>query len=75
MVKVEVSLTEGTMTNSGSPGLLRRILSALGRGLLGRSSRDSMRQFTGSEAYWDRVIAAQLGWPQKATPVNRPSLH
>src|SRR5262245_23635743 len=38
--------------------------SALKRGILGKS----MDRFTGSDAYWDRVIGAQLGWPQKPLP-------
>jgi hypothetical protein len=31
-----------------------------------------MQQFTGSDEYWDRVIAAQLGWPQKQPPEPDP---
>jgi hypothetical protein len=56
------------MTSHESPGLLHRMLTALGaalrRGILGKSSHDYMKQFTGSDEYWDRVIAAQLSWPQ-----------
>lgn len=52
-----------------SPGFLRRVLTALGdalkRGILGKSTHSSMKQFNGSEEYWDRAIAAQRGWPQK----------
>jgi hypothetical protein len=59
-----------------SPGLLRRIFTVLGgalkRGILGRSTHDYMKQFTGSDEYWDRVIAAQLGWPQKQRPEPDP---
>jgi hypothetical protein len=55
------------MTSPKDPGWLRRILTALGRalsrGILGRASPDYMKQYTGSDEYWDRVIAAQLGWP------------
>jgi len=58
------------MTSYESSGLVRRILTALGgalkRGILGRSTHDYMKQFAGSDEYWDRVIAAQLGWPQKS---------
>jgi hypothetical protein len=64
------------MTSQESPGLLRRIFTALGRalkrGILGRSTHDYMKQFTGSDEYWDRVIAAQLGWPQKQLPKPDP---
>jgi hypothetical protein len=64
------------MPSQESPGLLRRIFTALGRalkrGILGRSIHDYMKQFTGSDKYWDRVIAAQLGWPQKQPPKPDP---
>jgi hypothetical protein len=57
-------------------GLLRRMLTVLGRalrrGILGKSSHDYMKQFTGSDEYWDRAIAAQLGWPQKQPPKPDP---
>jgi hypothetical protein len=56
------------MTSSKGPGFFRRLLaalaSALRRGILGKS----MARFTGSDAYWDRGIAAQRGWPQKQFP-------
>jgi hypothetical protein len=56
------------MTSLKAPSFFRPILaalaSALKRGILGKS----IDRFTGSEAYWDRVIRAQLGWPQKQFP-------
>jgi hypothetical protein len=55
------------MTSHEDVGFLRRTLRALGRalrrGILGRASPEHMKQFTASDEYWDRVIAAQLGWP------------
>jgi hypothetical protein len=64
------------MTSHEGPGFLRRMLivfgRALKRGILGRSAHESMKQFTGSDAYWDRVVAAQLGWPQKQPPKPDP---
>jgi hypothetical protein len=55
------------MTSPKDLGWLRRVVTALGcalsRGILGRSSPDYMKQFTGSDEYWERIIAAQLGWP------------
>lgn len=57
------------MTTPESSGFWRRILAALGRGLLGKASDGYMKQFTGSDEYWDRAIAAQLGWPKKQ-PAN-----
>lgn len=56
------------MTSHETPGFLHRMVSALGRalrrGILGKSSQDYMKQFSGSDGYWDRVIAAQLDWPE-----------
>jgi hypothetical protein len=60
-----------------SPGLGRRLFTALGRalkrGILGRSTHDYTKQFTGSDEYWDRVIQAQLGWPRKQPPKPDPT--
>ena len=60
------------MTSHETAGVLRRALAALGsalkRGILGKSAHDYTKQFTGSDAYWDRVIAAQQGWPRQETP-------
>lgn len=64
------------MTSHESPGFLHRMLRALGRalrrGILGKSSSDYMKQFTGSDEYWDRLIAAQRGWPQKQPAKSDP---
>ena len=60
------------MTSDGRPGVWGRLWSKLGRalrrGLLGRSGHDYTKQFTGSEEYWERAIAAQLGWPRQQLP-------
>lgn len=48
------------LANPKGPGLLRRIWSALQRGILGKSSRAHTKTLGGSEEYWDRAIAAQL---------------
>jgi hypothetical protein len=57
------------MTSDGRPGAWGRLWSKLGgalrRGLLGRSGHDYTKQFTGSDEYWERAIAAQLGWPRQ----------
>jgi hypothetical protein len=45
---------------------------ALKRGILGRSTHEYMKRFTGSDKYWERVIAAQLGWPEKPLPKRDP---
>ena len=47
---------------------------ALKRGILGKSTHEYMKQFTGSDKYWDRVIAAQLGWPQEQPPKHEAEL-
>jgi hypothetical protein len=64
------------MASHKRSALVRRIFTALGRalkrGLLGRSTHDYMSHFTGSDDYWDRAIAAQVGWapiePLKPVP-------
>jgi hypothetical protein len=48
---------------SERPRLWRRTWKALKRAILGKSSRDYMKQFTGSDEYWDSAIAAHRGWP------------
>ncbi len=59
-----------------SPGFLRRIWTALGgalkRGILGKSSHAYMKQFTGSDEYWDNAIAAQRDWAEKQPPKPDP---
>ena len=58
---------------AGGRGPWRRIVGtlvrALQRGILGKSGN----RFTGSERYWDRVIAAQLGWPEQYAPPSAPA--
>jgi hypothetical protein len=60
------------MMSQEGPGLLRRVWTVVGRalerGILGKSGHAYSQQFTGSDEYWDRVIAAQLGWPEKLLP-------
>lgn len=60
------------MTSPEGQGLFGRFLAALGRalerGILGRSGPGYMKQFGGSDQYWDRALAAQLGWPQGPPP-------
>jgi hypothetical protein len=56
------------MTSHERSGFWRRVLAALGRGLrraiLGKSSCEYVKRFTGSDEYGDRAMAARLGWPQ-----------
>jgi hypothetical protein len=54
------------------PGLFSRIRAAFGCALKCRILGKSMNRFSGSDEYWDRVIAAQLGWPQKQFPELEP---
>ena len=64
------------MNSSLSPGWFQRTWSALGRalkrGLLGKSSHEYMKQFSGSDEYWDEAIAAQRGWPQTQRKAAEP---
>jgi hypothetical protein len=53
---------------SHRPGFLRRISTAFKRGILGKSSHDYTKQFTGNDEYWNRAIAAHLGWPRAPKP-------
>jgi hypothetical protein len=45
---------------------LGRTFAAIGRGLaraiLGKSSHEHMKQFTGGDEWWDKVIAADRDW-------------
>jgi hypothetical protein len=64
------------MTNHEKPGFFRRLLAATGdvlaRSFLGKSAPSYVKQLSGSDAYWDRALAAQLGWPQTPTPGPAP---
>src|SRR5437870_1329854 len=64
------------MTSHESPGALPRMLTALGRalkrGILGKSSNEYMKQFTGSDQYWDEVVAAQKDRRQNQPPQPDP---
>lgn len=57
-------------------GFWRRLGSMLAftlkRGTLGKSSHDARYHFTDSDGYWDRVIAAQQGWPEDHSPNPSP---
>lgn len=58
-------------------GFWRRLWWAVGgalkRAILGKSAHAYMRQFGGSDAYWDRVVASQQGWLQKQSPSPGPN--
>ena len=60
------------MTSPEGQGSFGRFLAALGRalerGVLGRSGHAYMKQFTGSDQYWDRALAAQRDWPREPPP-------
>lgn len=60
------------MTNHEGPGLFHRLLIALKRLTLGKSTQVYMKQFTGGNEYWERAIAAQTGWPPKEPPQPGP---
>lgn len=52
------------MANHERPGLLgrgfRALARALKRGILGKSSHDYMKQFTGGDEHWNNLSAAPL---------------
>jgi hypothetical protein len=52
----------------GKPGLLQRSLRAIQGAVLGKSSSTFLEHLTGSEEYWNRVLAAQEGWPRQRAP-------
>jgi hypothetical protein len=54
--------------NDAKPGLLKRSLCAIQRAVLGKSSGAFLEHLTGSNEYWNRVLAAQAGWPQQSPP-------
>jgi hypothetical protein len=56
------------MTSPKGPSFFRPILAALASALKRSILGKSMDRFTGSDAYWDRVIGAQLGWLQRQFP-------
>jgi hypothetical protein len=64
-----VDRRSAAMTSHESPGFLHRMLIALGRalrrGILGKSSHDYMKQFGGSDEYWDRVYEPVHGWTKR----------
>ena len=45
-------------------GLAQRLWTALRRFILGRSSWDYIKQFTGSDTYWDHALAAERSGPK-----------
>jgi hypothetical protein len=51
-----------------SSGLIGRLVSSLGRalerGILGRSTHEYRKKFTGNDEFWQGVLAAQAGWQQ-----------
>ncbi len=63
------------MNNSVMPGWLSRTWTAVRRGLLGKSTHEYMKQFTGSDEYWDEAIAAQRGWPQSRDETPGATTH
>jgi hypothetical protein len=47
------------MPDHARTGLLRHVLGALKRAVLGKSSHEYLSQFTGNDEYWERAIAGQ----------------
>jgi hypothetical protein len=54
-----------TEKSSGPFGrLLRSLGRALERGILGRSTHEYRKKFTGDDEFWEGVLAAEAGWQQ-----------
>jgi hypothetical protein len=63
------SRTQGVpFAKMAGPSSAQRLWIALRRFILGRSDWDYLKQYTGSDAYWDNAIAAQNGWPKSQSP-------
>ena len=64
------------MTSHKAPGLLRRMVAALGRvlerGVLGKSSPHYMKQFSGSNEWWGNVLGAERGWHRQQPVPTAP---
>lgn len=58
------------MNSSRRSGWFRGLWTAISRGLLGKSGHEYRKQFTGSDEYWDEVVAVQRGWPQQQRPTH-----
>jgi hypothetical protein len=64
-------------TAPGAKGFVRRALAVIAgvlrRGVAGKSGPRYMQQFSGDDEYWDRVIAAQRGWPGNGVAGKAPA--
>jgi hypothetical protein len=54
------------------PGLAQRLCIRMRRFILGRSDGEYMKQFTGNDAYWDNMLAAERGRPPSSVPKPDP---
>lgn len=59
------------MKNHDGPGFWHRLGNTLKRGILGKSGHDTGNR----DGYWDRVITAQRGQPEKGTSVECSTDH
>jgi hypothetical protein len=73
---VSLHFRSAPLTSYERPGFSQRMLIALGgalkRGILDKSTHEYIKQFSGKDENWDRVIAAQLGCPQEQPPKPDP---
>ena len=53
------------MATEKSSGLFGRFWRSLKRGILGRSTHQYRKKFTGNDEFWAGVLAAEAGWQQK----------
>jgi hypothetical protein len=59
------------MTSPQRPGFLGRLYASLKRGVLGRGTQEYGAQFTGTDAYWERMLARGRSGPHY--PAHAPT--
>jgi hypothetical protein len=50
---------------------LRRLGRTLKRAILGKSTFEYLSEIAGGDEYWDRIIAAEQGWPQAKSSLEK----
>jgi hypothetical protein len=51
--------------------VLGRIWRALKRAILGKSTYEYLSEIAGGDEYWDRMIAAEQGWPEASPSLEK----
>ena len=61
------------MSSPPRPGFFGRLYALLKRGVLGRGTQEYGAQFTGTEAYWERMLARGRRVPDQPSPGPTPA--